>query len=74
MDYLVNNAGGIDLIIGGPPCQAYSIAGRVRDKYGMRNDYRNYLFEHYLNVVDRYRPKIFIFENVPGILSAKHWR
>ncbi|USG01260.1 DNA cytosine methyltransferase [Staphylococcus pseudintermedius] len=71
MDYLVNNAGGIDLIIGGPPCQAYSIAGRVRDKYGMRNDYRNYLFEHYLNVVDRYRPKIFIFENVPGILSAK---
>lgn len=71
LDYLVNKARGIDLIIGGPPCQAYSIAGRVRDKHGMRNDYRNYLFEHYLNVVDRYRPKIFIFENVPGILSAK---
>ena len=70
LDYFVNQAGGIDLIIGGPPCQAYSVAGRVRDENGMRNDYRNYLFEHYLNVVNRYRPKVFVFENVPGILSA----
>lgn len=36
----------------------------------MRDDYRNYLFEHYLSVVNRYRPKVFVFENVPGILSA----
>ena len=35
-----------------------------------RYDYRNYLFEHYLSIVDRYQPDIFIFENVPGILSA----
>lgn len=70
LDYYVNNSGGIDLIIGGPPCQAYSVAGRVRDENGMRNDYRNYLFEHYLSVVNRYRPKAFVFENVPGILSA----
>lgn len=70
LDYYVNEAGGIDIIIGGPPCQAYSVAGRVRDENGMRDDYRNYLFEHYLNVVDRYRPKLFVFENVPGILSA----
>ena len=70
LDHYVNEAGGIDAIIGGPPCQAYSIAGRVRDENGMRNDYRNYLFEHYLNVVARYRPKLFVFENVPGILSA----
>lgn len=70
LDYYVNLAGGIDLIIGGPPCQAYSIAGRVRDENGMRDDYRNYLFEHYLNVVNRYKPKAFLFENVPGILSA----
>ena len=60
----------IDVIIGGPPCQAYSIAGRIRDKDGMKNDYRNYLFESYLKVVDRYKPKFFVFENVPGILSA----
>lgn len=70
LDYFVQRANGIDLIIGGPPCQAYSIAGRVRDENGMKNDYRNYLFEHYLSVVDRYRPKAFLFENVPGMLSA----
>lgn len=70
LDYYVNNAGGIDIIIGGPPCQAYSVAGRVRDENGMKDDYRNYLFEHYLSVVNRYRPKVFIFENVPGLLSA----
>lgn len=70
LDYFVDAANGIDVIIGGPPCQAYSIAGRVRDENGMRDDYRNYLFEHYLNVVNRYRPKAFVFENVPGILSA----
>ena len=70
LDYYVNNADGVDIIIGGPPCQAYSIAGRVRDEHGMKNDYRNYLFEHYLNVVNRYRPMLFVFENVPGILSA----
>ena len=70
MDYYVENSGGIDLIIGGPPCQAYSVAGRVRDENGMQNDYRNYLFEHYLAVVRRYTPKLFVFENVPGLLSA----
>ena len=67
LDRLVSAEGGIDVIIGGPPCQAYSIAGRVRDENGMRDDYRNYLFESYLKVVDRYKP----FENVPGMLSAK---
>ena len=70
LDKLVADAKGIDLIIGGPPCQAYSIAGRVRDENGMKEDYRNYLFEHYLNVVNRYKPKYFVFENVQGILSA----
>ena len=70
LDHYVNEAGGIDVIIGGPPCQAYSVAGRVRDENGMRDDYRNYLFEHYCNVVNRYRPKLFVFENVPGLLSA----
>ena len=70
LDYFVNQVNGIDIIIGGPPCQAYSVAGRVRDENGMKDDYRNYLFEHYLNVVNRYRPKVFVFENVPGILSA----
>lgn len=70
LDYFVNEANGIDIIIGGPPCQAYSVAGRVRDEKGMADDYRNFLFEHYLAIVDRYQPDLFIFENVPGILSA----
>ncbi|MDF2943889.1 MAG: DNA-cytosine methyltransferase [Herbinix sp.] len=70
LDYYVNKANGIDIIIGGPPCQAYSVAGRVKDGNGMKDDYRNYLFEHYLSVVNRYKPKAFIFENVPGLLSA----
>ena len=61
----------LDMVIGGPPCQAYSVAGRIRDEFGMKNDYRNYLFESYLKVVDHFRPKAFVFENVPGILSAK---
>jgi len=61
----------VDLIIGGPPCQAYSIAGRVRDKNGMQDDYRNFLFEAFMKVVSHYRPKAFVFENVEGMLSAK---
>lgn len=61
----------VDVIIGGPPCQAYSMAGRIRDENRMNYDYRNYLFESYLKVVDHYKPKLFVFENVPGMLSAK---
>jgi DNA (cytosine-5)-methyltransferase 1 len=61
----------VDLIVGGPPCQAYSIAGRVRDKNGMEDDYRNFLFESYVKMVDHFKPKAFVFENVEGILSAK---
>jgi DNA (cytosine-5)-methyltransferase 1 len=61
----------VDLIVGGPPCQAYSIAGRVRDKNGMQDDYRNFLFESYVKMVDYYKPKAFVFENVEGIISAR---
>jgi len=61
----------VDIIIGGPPCQAYSIHGRAKDKNSMKDDYRNYLFESFVKLVDQYKPKIFVFENVPGILTAK---
>lgn len=70
LDELVGDHNELDLIIGGPPCQAYSVAGRIRDENGMNDDYRNYLFEKYIEVVKRYRPKVFVFENVPGMLSA----
>jgi DNA (cytosine-5)-methyltransferase 1 len=61
----------VTAIVGGPPCQAYSVAGRIRDEKGMQNDYRNFLFESYIKVVDQFQPDACIFENVPGMLSAK---
>ena len=61
----------VDVIIGGPPCQAYSIHGRAQDKNSMQDDYRNYLFESFVRVVSAFQPSVFIFENVTGILSAK---
>lgn len=61
----------VDVIIGGPPCQAYSLAGRAQSPNSMKDDYRNYLFESFVKVVEHYKPKVFVFENVPGILSAK---
>jgi DNA (cytosine-5)-methyltransferase 1 len=70
LNSIVNNRK-VDLIIGGPPCQAYSIAGRVRDKNGMQDDYRNFLFEAFMDVVGKYQPRAFVFENVEGMLSAK---
>lgn len=60
----------IDVVIGGPPCQAYSLAGRIRDPHGMRDDYRNYLFESYIRIIEHFRPALFVFENVMGMLSA----
>lgn len=69
LDKLIGNSC-VDVIIGGPPCQAYSLAGRIRDPHGMRNDYRNYLFESYVRILDRYKPTFFVFENVVGMLSA----
>lgn len=59
-----------DIIIGGPPCQGFSMAG-ARIRNGFIDDPRNYLFKHYFNVVKIVRPKIFIIENVKGILTMK---
>ena len=61
----------VDVIIGGPPCQAYSTAGRVRDGEGMAKDPRNYLFESYVRILEHFEPKFFVFENVTGLLSAR---
>lgn len=62
----------VDLVIGGPPCQAYSVAGRARDPKGMSGDPRNHLYKYYVEFLKRYNPKMFVFENVPGILSANN--
>lgn len=61
----------IDFIIGGPPCQAYSVVGRSRDKNRMQGDSRNYLFLEYAKFLEYYQPKFFVFENVIGLKSAK---
>ena len=61
----------LDLIIGGPPCQAYSIVGRARDRNGMKGDKRNYLYFYYVEFLKRYKPLYFVFENVTGLLSAR---
>ena len=61
----------VDLIIGGPPCQAYSIAGRARKGKEMENDPRNELYKFYIMFLEKYKPKMFVFENVLGIISAK---
>jgi len=56
----------IDILVGGPPCQSFSIAGK-RDK----NDPRNALFMEYVKYLDYFKPKAFIMENVIGMLSKK---
>lgn len=60
----------VDLIVGGPPCQAYSLVGRSRDKNRMKDDPRNHLYKEYGKFLSRYKPKVFVFENVTGLLSA----
>lgn len=62
----------VDLIIGGPPCQAYSVVGRARDQNKMKDDPRNYLYKDYVKFLKKYQPKMFVFENVPGIFSASN--
>lgn len=61
----------VDIIIGGPPCQAYSVAGRARMGKDVEKDPRNELYKYYVKFIEKYRPKMFVFENVLGIITAK---
>jgi len=63
----------VDMIIGGPPCQAYSVVGRSRDSNRMKYDTRNYLFKYYAHFLKKYKPKYFVFENVTGLLTAGNY-
>ncbi|WP_067341741.1 DNA cytosine methyltransferase [Stappia indica] len=62
------------ILIGGPPCQAYSLVGRARSRgkvgYIPEEDARHYLFREYIRVLDKLRPAAFIMENVKGMLSS----
>ena len=61
------------VLIGGPPCQAYSLVGRAR----MRNvesfaqDHRHFLYKEYLRILSKFKPSVFVMENVKGLLSSK---
>lgn len=78
-DVLGRVAGALDgadhwLLLGGPPCQAYSIAGRARMK-GMacfKTDHRHTLYRQYLKILAAFQPTVFVMENVKGILSSRH--
>jgi DNA (cytosine-5)-methyltransferase 1 len=62
------------ILIGGPPCQAYSIVGRARNtnvrSFRTRGDTRHFLYRQYLEILARFSPDVFIMENVKGILSS----
>lgn len=62
------------VLIGGPPCQAYSLVGRSRRKNDkkFKNDKKHYLYKEYLHLVKRFQPAVFLMENVAGLLSAKN--
>lgn len=63
------------IVIGGPPCQAYSLVGRARNKgiegYTPEDDKRHFLYQEYLEVLSIIEPDVFVMENVKGILSSK---
>ena len=63
------------VLIGGPPCQAYSIVGRSRMRGTPREEFekdkRHYLYREYLRILARFRPPVFVMENVKGLLSAR---
>jgi DNA (cytosine-5)-methyltransferase 1 len=63
------------LVIGGPPCQAYSVVGRSRNRgkvgYKAEDDHRHFLYKEYLNVLKEFQPLVFVMENVKGILTAQ---
>lgn len=73
IDYIIDkdNIDEVDVLIGGPPCQAYSLVGRASAPSGMEDDPRNNLYIQYARFLQKYTPKIFVFENVPGMLTAK---
>ena len=59
--------GDVDIVIGGPPCQAYSTVGKR-----LIDDPRGKLFQEYFRVLSEIKPKLFVFENVKGLLSIQN--
>lgn len=74
IDEIQKRSAGKTVLIGGPPCQAYSLVGRARnagnDGYVPEDDGRHFLYREYIRILDRLRPAAFVMENVKGILSS----
>lgn len=72
-DYVESRLNGrpLDLIVGGPPCQAFSLVGRSKLNRKQGGDARNYLYTFYVEFLKKFRPRAFVFENVVGLLSAR---
>lgn len=74
LDEIRESSGGNVVLIGGPPCQAYSLVGRARNQgkegYIASEDHRHFLYEEYIRILDRLKPAAFVMENVKGMLSS----
>ena len=67
----IHGASHFHVLLGGPPCQPYSLIGRSRDPFRMTNDERHFLYTYYLETLERLKPDFFIYENVPGLFTAR---
>jgi DNA (cytosine-5)-methyltransferase 1 len=74
LDQIRRDNGGNVILIGGPPCQAYSLVGRARNKgnkkYIASEDHRHFLYKEYIRILQRLMPAVFVMENVKGLLSS----
>ena len=76
---LINSIDDIDVLVGGPPCQGFSVIGRSKKgnqslrSFGFVDDPRNQLFKYFLNFVTKFNPKLVLIENVKGIMSAANY-
>jgi DNA (cytosine-5)-methyltransferase 1 len=65
------NVSKIQVLLGGPPCQPFSIIGRSRDHFRMQRDGRHALYKYYLKILEYFQPDFFVYENVPGLFTAR---
>lgn len=75
LDRVKDKFGDRTVLIGGPPCQAYSLVGRARNlgikNYVAEEDHRHYLYQEYIRILTYLKPAVFVMENVKGILSSR---